>query len=293
MKLIMESWRKFSDKSGTGTVLLLEGNTSHQIEFDLFLERYETDQALKLWESSANYKCDELLREFKALDAAKQLFSTIGKKINDFILELSIQAFGLLQKGKQAVKKVISIIGKIVGVVTKYCRKLPLVCKIAKTTAAVVALFAIAALFFSPEAQAAIQIGKEPLDEGAYNYLRGFLADFLQDPDVSLNNKGVMVDIINQLDALQQDPDITKYDALAAELKAALDLGVNFHRDLGDMVEQGKLTGAEANEMIEYFKKLGESAQASYSEITYEGGGGKTDFQFSKAADLGKHPYRD
>jgi len=291
MKLIMEGWRKYSDESGTGTVLLFEGSTSRQIEFDLLLERYEIDQVLKLWESSANYKCDELLREFKALDAAKQLFSNIGQKISDFILELSIQAFGLLQKGKQGITKVVSIISKILGTVTKYCNKLPLICKIAKTTAAVIALFAISALFFSPEAQAAIQMGKEPLDTDAYNYLRGFIADMMQDPDVAMDRKGEVLKIISQLDKLQQSPDVTQYESMAAHLQKALDIGANFHKYLGDAVEKGEMTGRDANKMVDYFTKLGESASGAYESIKYEGGSQER-FSLSVADDLGPHPFR-
>ena len=201
----------------------------------------------------------------------------------------------LLQKGAKAVKRVVSIIAKIMKGINKYCQKLPTICKIAKTTAAVLALFAIAALFFSTDAQAAIQMGKEPLDDSTYNYLRGFLMDMVQDNSVDMSKKGNVIDIVNQLDALQANPDITQYSDLAPKLKSSLEAGADFHSYLGDLVDKGDFTPEQANDVVEYFTKLGETSSAALETITSEGPFGSsqsTSLRF-KAGDLPPHPFRE
>ena len=295
MKLIMEGWRQYSESQEENTIFLFENNLPRKANFDLILEERELDEVLDLWESSSNYKYEQLLTELEILDKAKEFVSDISKKVNNFILELSIQAFMLLQKGAKAVKKVISIIGKIMKGINKYCQKLPTICKIAKTTAAVLALFAIAALFFSADASAAIQMGKEPLDDSTYNYLRGFLMDMVQDNSVDMSKKGNLIDIVNQLDALQANPDITQYSDLAPKLKKALESAAEFHSYIGDLVDKGDITPEQADSMVEYFTKLGETSSAAIETMTSEGPFGSsqsTSLRF-RTGDLPPHPFRE
>ena len=295
MKLIMEGWRHFSESQEENTIFLFENNLPRKANFDLILEERELDEVLDLWESSSNYKYEQLLTELEILDKAKEFVSDISKKVNSFILELSIQAFMLLQKGAKAVKKVISIIGKIMKGINKYCQKLPTICKIAKMTATVLALFAIAALFFSADAQAAIQMGNEPLDDSTYNYLRGFLMDRVQDNSVDISKKGNFIDIVNQLDALQANPDITQYSDLAPKLKSALESAAEFHSYINDLTDKGDITPGQADSIVEYFTKLGETSSATLETITSKGPSGSsqsTSLRF-KAGDLPPHPFRE
>jgi hypothetical protein len=295
MKLIMEGWRHFSENQEENTIFLFESHLPRKVNFNLIVEEQNLDEVLGLWESSSNYEYEQLLTEIEALDKAKEFVSDVGKKVNNFILKLSIQAFMLLQKGAKAVKRVVSIIAKIMKGISKYCQKLPTICKIAKTTAAVLALFAIAALFFSTDAQAAIQMGKEPLDDSTYNYLRGFLMDMVQDNSVDMSKKGNVIDIVNQLDALQANPDITQYSDLAPKLKTALETAAEFHNYIGDLVDKGDITPEQANDMVEYFTKLGETSSAALETITSEGPFGSsqsTSLRF-RAGDLPPHPFRE
>ena len=296
MKLIMEGWRHFSENQGENTIFLFENNLPRKTSFDLITEERKLEEVLDLWEVSSNYEYEQLLTEIEALDKAKEFVSDISNKVNDFILKLSIQAFMLLQKGAKAVKKVMSIIKKILGGINKYCQKLPTICKIAKFTAAVLILFAISALFLSADASAAIQIGKEPLDDSTYNYLRGWLMDIIQDPDIlDMKKKAEIIDIVDQLDTLQKSPDITKYNDLAPDLKKALDLGIDQHEFIADMVEKGDLTTGQAVKVQDYMEKLGESASATIEVFEWEsptGSGAKYSMEFGAAKDLPKHPYR-
>ena len=119
MKLIMEGWRHFSESQEENTIFLFENNLPRKANFDLILEERELDEVLDLWESSSNYKYEQLLTELEILDKAKEFVSDISKKVNNFILELSIQAFMLLQKGAKAVKKVTKRISRPISKITK------------------------------------------------------------------------------------------------------------------------------------------------------------------------------
>lgn len=313
MKLIMESWRKFEKGSDAGTLCLFENRRVRRVPFvealnsigntekelDLFLEKweksinYEFKRINEGWEEEARRQAAEHGEEVPKGAANKDnILDSARKKISDFILELSIQAFSLMGKGKSAIKKVTSIVSKMLKIINKYCEKMPIVCKVAKTTAAILALFAISALFFSPEAQAAIQIGEEPLSEDTYNFLRGILADLLQHPDIELSKKGEYINIIDQLDAIQKAPEITKYKDLAPKLQKALEYGTNMYAELGDMVDEEVVSPRDANYFVDYFKKLGDSASAAYSKIETSTGS-REQFSFSAADDLGRHPFRN
>jgi hypothetical protein len=311
MKLIMESWRKFEKGSDAGTLCLFENRRVRRVPFvealnsigntekelDLFLEKweksinYEFKRINEGWEEEARRQAAEHGEEVpRGAEDKGSILDSARKKISDFILELSIQAFSLMGKGKSAIKKVTEIVSKMLKIINKYCEKMPIVCKVAKTTAAILALFAISALFFSPEAQAAIQIGEKPLSEDAYNFLRGMLADLLQDPDIELSKKGEYINIIDQLDAIQKAPEVTKYEDLAPKLQAALDYGADQYAGISDMVDKEKLTVEQANYFIDYFTKLGDSASAAYRKIESTGGS-REQFSFSAADDLGRHPF--
>ena len=296
MKLIMEGWRSFSESQEENTIFLFENNLPRKANFDLILEERELDEVLDLWESSSNYKYEQLLTELEILDKAKEFISDIGKKVNDFILELSIQAFMLLQKGAKAVKRVISIIGKIMKGINKHCQKLPTICKIAKTTAAVLALFAIGALFFSTDASAAIQVGKEPLDDSTWNILRGWMMDIVDDPALTdMSKKGHIIDVVNQLDALQTNPDIAQYNDLAPDLKKLLKYSVDQHLSIGDMLGKGDITPEQANAITDYMEKLGETASATLETYTIEtpfGSDSGVRYSF-RAGELPPHPLRE
>ena len=177
MKLIMENWRHYSQSEEENTIFLFEHNVPYKVDFGSILEQKELDQAIKLWEVSSNYELENLLFELKMMDKVKEFTSKIGEKVNEFILKLSNHAF--LQKGAQAAKSVISVVKKITDTVSAYCNKIPTICKIAKASATIIAMFA---KFFSPEAQAAIQIGEQPFNEDIYNFFRGFFFDKLNQP---------------------------------------------------------------------------------------------------------------
>ena len=294
MKLIMEGWRSYSQDKKENTIFLLEHNRPYKVNFDLILEQKRLDESIKLWEESSNYELEKLLSEIDLMGKAKELTSKIGMKINEFIFKMSMQAYKLIQKGAKAAKRVASIVSKLTNAISKYCRKLPIVCKVAKISAMVIVLLAISALIYSPEAQAAIQIGEKPLDSDIYNTLRGMIMDVVKDSTTPSEADMIkeIIDTVDQLDKIQASPDITHYEELSDPLKKALDITSDMYIDIANKVEQDPSLAAEADEAITWFRKLGETAKASI-EITTERGFGSIEkkIRLSFDSDAGPKPF--
>ena len=291
MKLIMEGWRQYSNVKKESTIFLLEHNDPYRVNFNSILEERKIEDAVKLWESSSEYELDRLLTEFKLAGAAKQLASKVGQKINDFIFKLSMQAFFLLQKGAKMAKRVASMVKKLTDTVKRYCGKYPTICKIAKISAIVIAVFAISAIFFSPEAQAAINIGDAPISEDTYNFLRGFIMDNIKTQTArgEFEHAANIIDLLGQLDKIQASPDVTQYEDLRRSFQVALNGGTDFYISLSDSVDKGDLPLAEFNKIVEYYRTLGDTATATAEIIT---GPGSEQFRVSiDAAAAGPRPF--
>ena len=270
MKLIMEGWRQYSSTKKESTIFLLEHNDAYKVNFDSILEERKIDDAVRLWESSSEYELDKLLTELKLAGMAKQLASRVGEKINDFVYKLSKQAYELLQKGATEAKRVASVVKKITDTISKFCSKIPTVCKIAKFSAMVIAMFAIAAMFYSPDAQAALAAGDTPMPEETYNFLRGMLMDIVSDQPTGANVTKY-IDIIDQLDKIQASPDITQIGDLPEQLQNALGYGSDMYKEFADMADKGELSTEQFNKIVKYFETLGETATATAEVITGPG----------------------
>jgi hypothetical protein len=293
MKLIMEGWRSYSQDKKENTIFLLEHNRPYKVNFDLILEQKRLDESIKLWEESSNYELEKLLSEIDLMGKAKELTSKIGMKINEFIFKMSMQAYKLIQKGAKAAKRVASIVSKLTNAISKYCSKLPIVCKVAKISAMVIVLLAISALLYSPEAQAAIQIGEKPFDSDIYNTLRGMIMDVVKDSGAhEADMMKEIIDTVDQLDKIQASPDITHYEELSDPLKKALDLTSDMYIDIANKVEQDPSLAAEADEAITWFRKLGETAKAAI-DITIERSPGSIEkkVRLSFDSDAGPRPW--
>ena len=226
-----------------------------------------------MWEASSLYECDKLLLEIDSVEFVKEFFSDFGKKVNDFILKLSVQAFNLLQRGAESVTIVLAVIKKLLSGIERYCMKLPTTCKIAKTSALILSIFALSTLFYSPQAQAAIQYGDAPLSEEEYHYIRGVVMDAIARGDtdgLQPLSKRHLVDIINQLDKLQASPNITEYVSLSVDLQALLDKSAGIINHYEFEFSHDRMTSEKFQAIKEYFEKLGEAAQISYDAVTPE-----------------------
>ena len=273
-QILMEGWRSFAQEE-SNTIFLFEGEEPQPRNFDLILEHRDLKEAIQMWEASSLYECDKLLLEVDSVVFVKEFFSDIGKKVNDFILKLSVQAFNLLQRGAESVTIVLAVIKKLLSGIEGYCMKLPTTCKIAKASVLILSIFALGALFYSPQAQAAIQYGDAPLSEEEYHYIRGVITDSVASGSiegVSLEHQVGLMDTLEQLDKLQASPNITDYENLSLGLQNILDSGYGIMHHYERELSFGRMAPEKFQAVKEYFEKMGEAAQISYDAITPEAG---------------------
>ena len=269
-QILMEGWRSFAQEE-SNTIFLFEGEEPQPRNFDLILEHRNLKEAIQMWEASSLYECDKLLLEVDSVAFVKEFFSDIGKKVNDFILKLSVQALNLLQRGAESVTIVLAVIKKLLSGIDGYCMKLPTTCKIAKASVLILSIFALGALFYSPQAQAAIQYGDAPLSEEEYHYIRGVITDSVASGSiegVSPEHQAGLMDTLEQLDKLQASPNITDYMSLSDDLQRLLDDSAGIMSYYEREFSHGRTTSEEFQALKEYFGKLGEAAQISYDAVT-------------------------
>tara|TARA_R100000664_G_scaffold6448_1_gene11460 strand:+ start:4839 stop:5729 length:891 start_codon:yes stop_codon:yes gene_type:complete len=268
-QLLMEGWRAYAQEE-SNTIFLFEGGKPQPRDFELILERRALKEAIQMWEASSLYECDKLLLEVDSAAFVKEFFSDIGKKVNDFILKLSVQAFNLLQRGSESVKMVLSVIKKLVNAIEGHCTKLPTTCKIARTSAMILSIFALGTLFYSPRAYAAIQYGDAPLSDEEYSYIRGVIMDGFVSGSyegLSPESQRNIAETIEQLDKLQASPDVTGYENLSGTLQAALDSSYGIMDYYERELSLGRMTPEKFHAIKEYFEKMGQAAKISYDTI--------------------------
>jgi len=154
MKLIMENWRRYSiqEENNYGSLYLFENDSIRETSF---YERFNSlqesegdlDVFLEEWEKSVDYTLESLNEQ------------TGVKAIDDVILRTSVQAYMALQKGGQAVGKVLGVAKKLKAALEKKKKENP---KLAK-----VGMFALDALVVGAVAvgvAAIIKSGADPSD---------------------------------------------------------------------------------------------------------------------------------
>jgi hypothetical protein len=154
MKLIMENWRRYSiqEENNYGSLYLFENDSIRETSF---YERFNSlqesegdlDVFLEEWEKSVDYMLESLNEQ------------TGVKAIDDVILRTSVQAYMALQKGGQAVGRVLGVAKKLKAALEKKKKENP---KLAK-----VGMFALDALVVGAVAvgvAAIIKSGADPSD---------------------------------------------------------------------------------------------------------------------------------
>ena len=154
MKLIMENWRRYSiqEENNYGSLYLFENDSIRETSF---YERFNSlqesegdlDVFLEEWEKSVDYTLESLNEQ------------TGVKAIDDVILRTSVQAYMTLQKGGQAVGRVLGVAKKLKAALEKKKKENP---KLAK-----VGVFALDALVVGAVAvgvAAIIKSGADPSD---------------------------------------------------------------------------------------------------------------------------------
>jgi hypothetical protein len=172
--------------------LITFGNLLEQRRLGLISER----RMIKLWESSIDYQINQLLTEsfmddlasayetvkggaIKLKDKITDAAAAAWEKANEFILNLSIQAYSMATKSVDALKSAIS---KLAAANAKFKKNHPILHKIVSIIIVMIIIFAIMSIF-SGEAQAAVQAPDGSgqggnISEGQYTALRGMLSKY-------------------------------------------------------------------------------------------------------------------
>ena len=183
MGMIMENWRKY--------------NKSHK--FDILCENHARGlvsemQLLETWERQVLTEMDQLLDEGvmdvlkigyekgkQLVGKAKEAWDAAVKKVGEFIFNLCLQAWKLIQTVKDGLVKVAAVLGKALRFLDQWCDAHPLLCKAAKFLLMMLAVAAVMALF-SSQAQAAVDISSMPgeaanttLSDTGVNAIKGIL----------------------------------------------------------------------------------------------------------------------
>ena len=172
--------------------LITFGNLLEQRRLGLISEM----EAIVLWESLIDYQINQLLTEsfmddlasayetvkggaIKLKDKITDAAAAAWEKANEFILNLSIQAYSMATKSVDALKSAIS---KLAAANAKFKKNHPILHKIVSIIIVMIIIFAIMSIF-SGEAQAAVQAPDGSgqggnISEGQYTALRGMLSKY-------------------------------------------------------------------------------------------------------------------
>ena len=172
--------------------LITFGNLLEQRRLGLISER----RMIKLWESSIDYQINQLLTEsfmddlssayetvkggaIKLKDKITDAAAAAWEKANEFILNLSTQAYTMATKSVDALKSAIS---KLAAANAKFKANHPILHRIVSIIIVMIIIFAIMSIF-SGEAQAAVQApggtgDGGTMSEGQYTALRGMLSKY-------------------------------------------------------------------------------------------------------------------
>jgi hypothetical protein len=166
MGMIMENWRKYNKNDKFNTLC---ENHAHGIISEI--------QLLETWERQVLTEMEQLLDEGvmdvlkigyekgkQLVGKAKETWEAAVKKVGEFIFNLCLQAWKLIQTVKDGLAKIAAVLGKALSFLNQWCVAHPLLCKAAKFLLMMLAVAAVMALF-SSQAQAAIDISSMPGEE--------------------------------------------------------------------------------------------------------------------------------
>ena len=226
MKLIMENWRR----------------QRGEYDFDILCENFERRliteiELYETWDRQVMVEMQTLLDEgimdtlrkgYEALKAGakeewsliKDAYNAAAKKVSDFIFNLEIQAWQLLQKAKPIASKIAAVLMKVVNFVKKFCGVHPVLCK---ATFAIIVLVSITAAMSVMASPAMADVGV-PGEEGELPYqitdtginaIKGCLEVVSQDADPE--GQQLAVDALQWLEKAHAAESMTDLSRLAGE----------------------------------------------------------------------------
>jgi len=293
MNLLMENWRKYNNAP-----------------FELMCEQY--DKKLITDDKLADFWKQETLREFKQLneiDWEKEAELTADpnykppqerpgmlqqqwEKINNWILEKSVQLVELAKRSAMAALKSISWLLKKIKA---FCSTNKTLCKVIFTTLMVIAFYIAFTLLFENEAQAKLYRGKKPMSDTQVNAMKGYLYDVIDNKQADGGDVEPFVKLMTKIDEIHNAKG--KHDILKA--KDATDRAMNTLFDgvvdmwKGEGTHESKLPQEEREKTVTRWIDIGSRVKAWYQESTkvwdaqtIDMGGTKVDVPAGKATDV-------
>jgi len=242
--LLMENWRRYSGQHNFER--LCENFDRGLItEIELY-ETWDGQVMLEMQSLLDEGILDTLKKGYEAIKAGakeewsliKDAYNAAAKKITDFLLNLQIQAWGLLQKAKPIVSKIAAVLMKVVNFIKKFCGVHPILCK---ATFAIVVLISITAMMAMMASPAMADVGVPDAEGGmpyqitdtGINAIKGCLEIVSQDADPQ--GQQLAVDAVEWLEKVHTASSMTDLTQAAGE---AQQQALGCYRVVEKMVEE-------------------------------------------------------
>jgi len=270
MKLILENWRKYNDNPFQ---LICEQHDKRLISDNQLIERWQDIVLFELnslneeigidWEKEAELTADP---DYKPPSERSGLLQKGWEKINDWILEKSVQLVDLARRaGMAALKSIGWLIRKVQG----FCGSHPTVCKVATMTLTVVAFYIAFAVLFENEAQAKLTYGGKPVSDNIVDGMKGQLVDIIDIRQEKGKTPTHLYKLLASIDDLHQAKG--KHDFMNS--KEGIDKGLNVLYDGLKDVVRGEdfakdLPERDRVELLDRWIDIGARTEAWYREVT-------------------------
>jgi len=269
MKLLIENWRKYNDNPFQ---LLCEQYDKKNINEHQLIEYWKQMTLKELerldeidWEKEAELTADPDYKPPQERPRGPGMLQKGWEKVNDWILEKSVQLIDLAKRaGLAAIKSIAWLIKKIQG----FCKNHPRVCKVASMTLAVIAFYIVFTLLFESEAQAKLTRGGKPVSQATVDAMKGQLSDIIDLTDKHSDAQPQMHKLLASIDELHNSE--TKHDFQESMTK--IDKGLNWlYNGLVDTVKgKGEFKDMDKKERLGLFERwmdIGSRTKAWYEEI--------------------------
>jgi hypothetical protein len=168
MKLLLENWRR----------------QCGEYDFDILLENFDRGliteiELYETWDRQVILEMQSLIDEGimdvlkvgfekgkQLAGKAKTVYDAAVQKVVDFVFNLELQAWKLLQAGKVILSKIAAVLMKAVSFIKKFCGVHPIICKVTFALIVMISITAVMAVMASP---AMADVGV-PADDGGMPY---------------------------------------------------------------------------------------------------------------------------
>ena len=287
----MENWKKFNENPFQ---LMLEQYDRKVINETQLYERWEKqtirefkDLVLKEdvrdffaaaspsfvdFEKEADLTADPNYKTPK--ERASEMFDGVSEKVADFILKKSIQ---IVEMAKGAVFAALRAAKKLYDMVAGFCSEHPLFCKVVGMALLVIIVYLIAAIIYSPAAQAKLTQGGKPLSDQKFNFIKGVTNDLVSDKTTKASkNLDLFAKGLAELQELQDSPKNFPVEKLEGISRKIAEFGSKQFDNLLSTARDKSLQYDDRKESFDLLQSmidLGKRTKAFYEEVYMKSGG--------------------